>query len=278
MLPDDVLVDLPVIAGSIMLVGVVFYAVTGGAAFIFRAYAHDAWIAQRNWGAVFAMSSGLRPVLFEMCAGAVASGRIRVDDGDVTTDGLAFWLNPYSILTGLLALTTRAYLAAVHLSVETTGDLREDFRRRALGTEVAFDVLGTMSLLVARSEARFIWDGLWSRDAWTVVPAAVVLGIVTLGAVWKRSFRIARVSAVGGVAVVLGGWRGVSGPIARVAPRHVQGREPGDDGSVRSLDRRTRRLSPGNLPRGPLPAVIKTTIRRGASPRSSLSPSGSTLR
>ena len=282
MFPDDVVVDLPFIAGSIMLVGVVIYAVTGGAdfgggiwdllatgkrakeqrleiaraigpiweanhvwlifvivlsftlfppvfaavstalyipltlvlagitlrgaAFIFRAYAHDVWIAQRNWGAVFAVSSVLTPVLFGMCAGAVATGRIRVNDGDVTTEGLATWLNPFSILIGLLALTTCAYLAAVYLCVETTGELREDFRRRALGTAVAFGVLGTISLPVARSEAPVIWDGLWNREAWTVIPAAVILGLVTLGAVWKRSFRLARVSAVGGVAMVLGGW------------------------------------------------------------------------
>ena len=54
-----------------------------GAAFIFRAYAHDVVCAQRNWGAVFAVSSALTPMLFGMCAGAVASGDIRVVDGEV---------------------------------------------------------------------------------------------------------------------------------------------------------------------------------------------------
>jgi cytochrome d ubiquinol oxidase subunit II len=282
MLPDDVTVDLPFILGSILLLGVIIYAITGGAdfgggiwdllasgkrakeqrleiaraigpiweanhvwlifvivltfscfppvfaaistalyiplslilvgitlrgaAFIFRAYAHDVISAQRNWGAVFAVSSALTPMLFGMAAGAVASGDIRVIDGAVTSSYWTPWLGPFPIVIGLLALTSCAYLAAVYLCVETSGELQEDFRKRALGAGVAFAVLGTIALPVAWKWAPQIWDGMWDRETWSLIPAAVVLGLVTLGAVWTRRFVLARVTAVLEVVVLLGGW------------------------------------------------------------------------
>jgi len=101
---------------SLILVGIALR----GAAFIFRAYAHDVIAAQRNWGAVFAISSTITPVLLGMCAGAVASGNIRIVSGEVTSSYWTTWLSPFPIVIGLLALTTCAYLAAVYLCVETT--------------------------------------------------------------------------------------------------------------------------------------------------------------
>lgn len=187
---------------SLILVGITLR----GAAFIFRAYAHDVVSAQRNWGAVFAISSALTPMLFGMAAGAVASGKIRVTDGHVVSGYFRPWLGPFPIVIGLLALTSCAYLAAVYLCVETEGELQEDFRKRALGAGVAFAVLGTIALPVAWQDAPQIWDGMWDRETWTLIPAAVVLGLVTLGAVWTRRFHIARYTAVAEVAVLLGGW------------------------------------------------------------------------
>ena len=187
---------------SLVLVGITLR----GAAFIFRAYAHDVTIAQERWGRVFAVASAVTPVLLGMCAGAVASGDIRVQDGRVTSDLWSPWLSPFPVLIGLLALTTCAYLAAVYLTVETRGELQEDFRRRALAAACAFAVLGTLALPVARSQAPEIWDGLIRRETWTFIPATATLGIVTLWAVWSRHYVIARMSAIGGVAVMLAGW------------------------------------------------------------------------
>jgi cytochrome d ubiquinol oxidase subunit II len=187
---------------SLILVGITLR----GAAFIFRAYAHDVVSAQRHWGAVFAISSALTPMLFGMCAGAVASGEIRVVDGNVQADYFGSWLGPFPIVIGLLALTSCAYLAAVYLCVETEGELQDDFRIRAIGAGVAFAVFGTIALPLAYYDAPYIWDGMWEREGWTLVPAAVVLGLVTMGAVWTRRFVVARVTAVIEVAVLLGGW------------------------------------------------------------------------
>lgn len=187
---------------SLILVGI---ALRGGA-FIFRAYAHDVMIAQRNWGVVFAVTSALTPMLFGMCAGAVASGNIRIVDGRVTSSYWTTWLGPFPIAIGLLAITSCAYLAAVYLCVETEGDLQEDFRKRALGAAVAFAVLGTIALPIARRDAPQIWDGIWSRETWVLIPSAVAVGLVTIVAVWMRRFRLARITAILGIAILLGGW------------------------------------------------------------------------
>ena len=188
---------------SLVLIGIALR----GAAFIFRAYAHDLFRAQRGWGAVFAISSVITPILFGMVAGGVASGRVRVDaDGTVTSGYLTTWINPFSIVIGLLALVTCSYLAAIYLCVETGGELQEDFRKRALGAGVTYAALGTLALPLAYLDAPHIWDGMWNREAGTFIPAAIISGLITFWAVWNRRFVLARVTAVINVVVLLAGW------------------------------------------------------------------------
>jgi cytochrome d ubiquinol oxidase subunit II len=187
---------------TLVLAGIVLR----GAAFIFRAYAADVIPAQRAWGNIFAVASAVTPLLLGMSAGAVASGDIRIESGRVTSSYLTTWLSPFPIVIGLLALISCAYLAAVYLCVETRGELQEDFRKRALASGVAFSAVGTIALPVAWQEAPVIWDGMWQRDAWTLIPAAIVTGLVTMYAVWVRRYTLARVSAVIEVAVLLVGW------------------------------------------------------------------------
>jgi len=187
---------------SIVVVGITLR----GAAFVFRAYAHDVVIAQQHWGRVFAVASSITPVLLGMCAGAVASGKIRIEDGKITSSLWTPWLGAFPIVIGLLALATCAYLAAVYLTVETTGELQEDFRRRALGAGIAFSVLGTIALPLAWRQAPQIWDGMWTRDTWTLIPAAMAAGLMTFWAVWTRRYRLARATAMMEVIVLLAGW------------------------------------------------------------------------
>jgi cytochrome d ubiquinol oxidase subunit II len=187
---------------TLVLVGIVLR----GAAFVFRAYAADVIPAQRAWGHTFAIASAVTPALLGMCAGAVASGDIRIVDDKVTSSYFTTWLAPFPIAIGLLALISCAYLAAVYLCVETEGELQDDFRIRALVAGVAFAVVGTISLPLMWKGAPEVWDGMWQRDAWVMVPAAIVTGFATMYAVWVRRFRIARVTAVIEVGVLLVGW------------------------------------------------------------------------
>jgi len=107
---------------SLALLGIVFR----GAAFIFRTPARDVSYMGGAWDRVFAMASTVTPVFFGMAAGAVASGQIRVEGGVVTSDLWRTWFAPFPLAVGLLALATCAYLAAVYLTLETTGELQQD--------------------------------------------------------------------------------------------------------------------------------------------------------
>ena len=68
---------------------------------------------RRNFGAAFALSSVLVPYCFGAVAGAIASGRVPAGGSPATP--WDSWINPTSILGGVLAVVVAAYLAAVYL-------------------------------------------------------------------------------------------------------------------------------------------------------------------
>ena len=68
---------------------------------------------RRNFGAAFALSSVLVPYCMGAIAGAIASGRVPA--GGVAGDPWDSWVNPTSVLGGVLAVVVGAYLAAVYL-------------------------------------------------------------------------------------------------------------------------------------------------------------------
>src|SRR6478672_3931284 len=68
---------------------------------------------QRNFGAAFALASVLVPYCLGAVAGAIASGR--VPSGGEAGDPWSSWVNPTSILGGLHAIATCAFLSAVYL-------------------------------------------------------------------------------------------------------------------------------------------------------------------
>ena len=68
---------------------------------------------RRQFGAAFALSSVLVPYCMGAVAGAIASGRVPA--GGVAGDPWDSWVNPTSVLGGVLAVVVGAYLAAVDL-------------------------------------------------------------------------------------------------------------------------------------------------------------------
>ncbi len=187
---------------ALVLVGITLR----GAAFVFRAYASDVAPARRALSRIFASASAVTPLLLGMCAGAVATGDIRVQDGTVTSSLWTTWLSPFPLVIGLLALIVCAYLAATYLCVETTGALQEDFRRRALVTGAIFTALTLVALPLTRSEAPVIWEGMIDREIITIVPLAVLAAVASGLGVLTRRFRIARLAAVAWVALIIVGW------------------------------------------------------------------------
>jgi cytochrome d ubiquinol oxidase subunit II len=150
----------------------------------------------------------LTPFALGTVVGAIASGRVPVGNakGDVWTS----WLHPTSILIGVLAVATSAYLAAVYLAADA-GRLRErglelDFRTRALGAGIVAGAIAFAGLVVVRFDARSIWDGLTSGAGLAMVVVSAAAGVTTLVLVRRNRFGLARVSAALAVAAIIAGW------------------------------------------------------------------------
>jgi cytochrome bd ubiquinol oxidase subunit II len=184
-----------------------------GAAFVFRAYSPQSaratgiFRSQRGWGAVFGAASVVTPVLLGMCLGAVSSGAVRVADGDVVfASGTPPWLTPLALLMGALALALCAYLAAVFLANETDGELREDFRTRALLAGTVVVALSAVALPFIRSEARHLWEGLIGGPATPALIPGILAALLSGWWLRQRRYRLARISSVVQVACLLAGW------------------------------------------------------------------------
>jgi cytochrome d ubiquinol oxidase subunit II len=179
-----------------------------GSGFAFRKVSmHTA--EQRLNGIAFASSSVITPFCFGAVAGAIASGRVpTAGHGDPITS----WLNPTSILGGVLAVSTCGYLAAVFLTAEAHREggpeLEEWSRRRAVGSALACGVVAVAGLFVLRDDASRLYDELLHRG-WPLVVVSVLAGLAAL----LTTLRPGRISpaltrSLGALAVaaVLAGW------------------------------------------------------------------------
>jgi cytochrome d ubiquinol oxidase subunit II len=162
-----------------------------------------------------AIGSVMAPFALAAAAGAIASQRVPV--GNAAGDLWASWLNPTSIMAGVLALLSSAYLAAVYLAADArrAGDdeLAEIFRVRAL---IAGSMAGAVAIagaLVVRSDARWIFDRLVDTPASLSVALSLLAGAATLVLVARRHLDAARVSAAVAVAAVVGGWALAQNPL-----------------------------------------------------------------
>jgi cytochrome bd ubiquinol oxidase subunit II len=164
---------------------------------------------QRLNGIAFATSSVITPFCFGAVAGGIASGRVpTAGHGDPMTS----WLNPTSVLGGVLAVLTCAYLAAVFLTAEANrageADLEEWSRRRAVAAAVAAGAVALVGLFVLRHDAHRLYGHLLDRG-WPLVLLSAAAG---LGALFTtlRPGRVppSLVRPVGALAVaaVLAGW------------------------------------------------------------------------
>jgi cytochrome d ubiquinol oxidase subunit II len=162
---------------------------------------------RRSFGAAFALSSVIVPYCMGAIAGAVASGRVPA--GGVAGDPWNSWVNPTSVLGGVLAVVVVAYLAAVYLvwDARRLGDrtLAEYFRRRAVGAAVVAGIVALAGIFVLRADARYVFDGLTARALPFVILSAVC-GTASLVLLLRGAARGARVLAVGAVAGVVISW------------------------------------------------------------------------
>jgi cytochrome d ubiquinol oxidase subunit II len=190
---------------TLMLVGIVLR----GSAFTFRKYDSQQDNVQRRWGLVFSWASLVTPVLLGVVAGTIAAGDVAArPSGTFVQAFVDPWLQPFPFAIGALSLALCAYLAAVYLTVETKdAGLQDDFRLRAFVAGFGVFLAAIASLALARSEAPYIWEGL-TRSRWApwYQVGVGLLGLVTLGALWRRHYRLARVAAPLQAALILWGW------------------------------------------------------------------------
>jgi cytochrome bd ubiquinol oxidase subunit II len=176
-----------------------------GAAFAFRKFSPTVAYA-RFYGVLFAVSSVVTPFFFGTVAGAVASGTVPLDGQG---DPIASWTGTTSIVGGVLAVLTCAFLAAVLLTYEAgrTGDqkLISACRARAIGIAVAAGALVLVALLPVRSDAPVLYEGL-TTTALPLVIASIVAGFATILFLWKQRVALARITALLAVAAVVFGW------------------------------------------------------------------------
>jgi cytochrome bd ubiquinol oxidase subunit II len=162
---------------------------------------------RRVFGAIFAFSSVLVPYCMGAVAGAIASGRVPA--GGEAGDPWSSWINPTSIVGGILAVTVGAYLASVYLIWDAhrlaDDSMVEYFRRRAVVAAVVAGGVAFAGIFVLRSDARYVFDGFTAR-ALPLVLLSTLCGIGSLVLLTRQSQRGGRVLAAGAVASIVWAW------------------------------------------------------------------------
>jgi len=189
---------------TLLLIGIVLR----GATFTFRAHDVQRDNVQRRWSLVFSIASIITPLLLGITLGAIASGTIRIESGQVVSGFFSSWLGPFPFAVGFFALSLFAFLAAVYLTLETPEfELQEDFRLRALIAGVVVAMLALTVFLLAGTGAPTVRAGI-SRSWWALglhlFTAAFALG--AFYSLWTRKYRLARVCAAAQVTLILFGW------------------------------------------------------------------------
>lgn len=158
-------------------------------------------------GRLFAVASVMTPFFLGAALGGIASGRVPL--GNAAGDPLSSWLNPTSIVVGVLAVVTCAYLAAVFLvaDAERLGepDLAALFARRATGAAVVAGAVAVAGLFVLRDDAPYVGHRL-TAEALPLIVASLLAGGANLVLLRRGARRWTRPLAVVAVAAVLWAW------------------------------------------------------------------------
>jgi cytochrome d ubiquinol oxidase subunit II len=164
---------------------------------------------------VFALSSLLTPFALGAAVGGIASRRVPL--GNAAGHLFSSWLNPTSVLIGVLAVVSAAYLAAVFLAADAVragdGELERRFRVRALLAGAVAGALAVGGLIVVHSDAPELYHPLVSGDGLPALIVSALAGIGTLALVWRRRYERARYSAAVAVAAIIAGWALAQEPV-----------------------------------------------------------------
>jgi cytochrome bd ubiquinol oxidase subunit II len=164
---------------------------------------------------VFSLSSILTPFALGTIVGAIASQSVPL--GNATGNAFSSWLSPISVLTGVLAVSVSAYLAAVYLAADAARHderaLVAAFRARALFAGALAGAVAIAGLPVLHGEAHRTYARLVAGPGLVGLIISVIAGVTTLTLVARRRFEQARVSAALAVVGMIVGWALAQQPI-----------------------------------------------------------------
>jgi cytochrome bd ubiquinol oxidase subunit II len=171
-----------------------------GAAYAFRASATFDPGLSDFWGHVFGIASIITPFFFGAAVGGLTVGNYA-------------WTSPFALGTGVLAVLLCAQIAAIFLTLETDEPaLREDFRRRAIGSTFALAAMGAILLTLARVTSSETFAALTRPGARAGVAVAMLLGLLVLALLFARRLLAARFVVALEAFAVLAGWYAEQAP------------------------------------------------------------------
>jgi cytochrome d ubiquinol oxidase subunit II len=162
----------------------------------------------RQWAEwLFGLSSLLTPFFMGTVVGAIAGGRVPI--GNAEGDPLTSWLNPLSIVIGLLFVATNAYLSAAFLITDAQhqndDQLEKYFALRAIAAGGVAGVLAIVSLVVLHNEAHYIYDRL-THEGLPLVLVSIACGSAFLVLLLRGARKWLRPLAIAAVVAVIWGW------------------------------------------------------------------------
>jgi cytochrome d ubiquinol oxidase subunit II len=174
---------------TFVLVGIILR----GAAYAFRSQAYDAARVSQLWGHVFGIASIVAPFFFGTCIGGLTVGHFA-------------WTSPFALAVGALAVALCSQVAAVFLTCEVRGPVRQDFRARGMTVTVVVAAVGAIALGVAAATAPAVFVALTKPQSIPGIATAMVLGFVVIGALWYRRYGFARIAVAAEAVAILVGW------------------------------------------------------------------------
>jgi cytochrome bd ubiquinol oxidase subunit II len=164
---------------------------------------------------VFSLSSILTPFALGTMIGGIAARRVRV--GGAAGHLFSSWLNPTSLMVGVLAVAFSAYLAAVYLAADAGRghdlELQGAFRLRALLAGMVAGVAAIVGLVVVHADVHVLYHELLTGAGLPALIISVVAGVATMGLVLFGRFAPARYTAAVAVAAIVAGWAAAQQPL-----------------------------------------------------------------
>lgn len=177
-----------------------------GAAFVFRHFGKYKHAELPATETVFSVSSILTPFFLGMSVSSLGAGHIVILNGRVTSGLWSSWITPFTFVGGLIGLGICAYITPFYMTVRTTGNLREDYRKRALAAAIVLGILTAVEIPVAWLDAPLFFERMIRPLTAIFVFVAAICGSTTLFLLWKRSYLVAQLLADVTIALTITGY------------------------------------------------------------------------